>query len=159
MSSTDSANTAAKNAGHLAQRAIGLTQQTLEKHNVAARLQAEKSKILTSATESYERNTNRNATIDTTILKYSAIATVGAVAISTAPALVVGVAVGGVLAGAVAAKKSAAAAKYDEMSGRSFEADSAAIRTEVGKGVLRGTELAGEFQLGMRDEALLASKQ
>lgn len=85
---------------------------------------AEKAQDLkVKAMEKYSKETGRNASMDGTILKYSAIATVGAVAISTAPAVIIGTAVAGSVAAIASSQVNNATKKYSEVTKRDGEAD------------------------------------
>jgi hypothetical protein len=75
------------------------------------------------AMDKFNKETGRNASLDGTILKYSAVATLGAVALSTAPAVLIGTAVAGSVVAIASSQVDNATKKYSEVTKRDGEAD------------------------------------
>jgi hypothetical protein len=98
--------------------------------------------------DKYEASTGRSAQIDTSLLKYSAIATAGAVAISTAPALIVAGAVASAAYAGVAANKDQIAQKYSLAVGRNAEKDAQIAQNAAEKFVNGTKQVTDAFKQG-----------
>jgi hypothetical protein len=110
-----------------------------------------KNKTLTlkeAAKEQYEEKTGRSAAVDSTILKYSAVATAAALAVSTAPAAIV---VGAVGAGLYATTAKPLIAKinqeYNKATGRDAVRDAETLKTQA---ITVSSECATSFKQGMQ---------
>jgi hypothetical protein len=77
-------------SGKVADSGVDKLQEFAKEQKLSEKAQDLKLKAM----DKYSKETGRNASMDGTILKYSAAATVGAVALSTAPAVLIGTAVG-----------------------------------------------------------------
>ena len=101
--------------------------------------------------EKYETSTGRSVAIDASILKYSAVATAGAVALSTAPALMVAGAVASVAYAGVTANKDQMSQKYSLVTGRDAAKDGQSAQKVAGK-IADGTKQVTEaFKQGYND--------
>ncbi len=85
------ATSLAKKAGALTQKATNSAQQFAQENQLKEKAQQAAQNLKTSAAASYEKNTGRSASMDSKIIAMSAVATAGAVAVSTIPAVMVGV--------------------------------------------------------------------
>jgi hypothetical protein len=100
------------------------------------------------AMESYHKETGRNASMDGTILKYSAVATVGAVALSTAPAIFIGTAVAGSVVAIASSQVDNATKKYSEATKRDGEADKNKVIGAANSAAKAVMEAGKEFKQG-----------
>ncbi|KAJ3364606.1 hypothetical protein HDU91_002494 [Kappamyces sp. JEL0680] len=116
-----------KNASFGAGKLAGQTHQQVEKFAEEQNLRGKVEELKLKGMERYSKETGRSASMDGTILKYSAMATAGAVAITTAPAVVIGAAVGAVVVGAAATQIDKATKAYSNTTGRDGASDKKAV--------------------------------
>lgn len=119
QSQHDKLRQASFEAGRLTGTAVVKTQQIIKEQGLAEKA----AQLKHNAMEAYTRETGRNASLDGTILKYSAVATAGAVALTAAPAIVVGAAISAAVVGVASSQLGKATAKYSETTGRDGNKD------------------------------------
>jgi hypothetical protein len=146
----------AKKAGQLTQKTANAAQQFAEEHHVKERVVSTAENLKSKAKQNYEEKTGRSASTDADILKMSAVATAGAIAITAAPAIVVG---GAVAAAVVLTAKENAAhvqesleSNYVAVTKRDAGKDKLAIRSAAEKAKNVAVEIAHDFQSGMTSE-------
>lgn len=91
----------------------------------------------------------RNAKMDGTILKYAAIGTMGAVAITSAPAMIVGAAATTAITAVAASQVSRATKEYSAATGRDGEKDKEKAIGMMMKAKESGIEAAKSFKAGL----------
>ena len=143
-------------AGEATQKSIDKTAEVMKEHQVKERLQVQKEKLTTSLKQSYKEATHRDPDVDASILKYTAVATAGAVAVSTIPAVAVGVAAGGALYSVAQTKGNEwmhkAESNYETTTGRDAGRDISVFQQKVAQGIATTKVLAADFKNGMQYE-------
>ena len=104
-----------KAAGHLANQ--------IEKVSKDKRVQDGLQNIKQNGMERYTQETGRNASIDGSILKYTAMGVAGAVAIASAPAVIIGAAISTTVVAVAASQVNKATEAFSEATGRDPEND------------------------------------
>ncbi|KAJ3320642.1 hypothetical protein HDV06_005160 [Boothiomyces sp. JEL0866] len=100
------------------------------------------------AVASYETNTGRSAKVDGNVLKYSAVATAGAMAITSLPAVVIASAVGATVVAAVAGNASEIKETYSQKTGRDGNKDVQGVKEVTKKVAQAGKEFSDSFKEG-----------
>ncbi|KAJ3255972.1 hypothetical protein HK103_005779 [Boothiomyces macroporosus] len=100
------------------------------------------------AVASYENNTGRSAKVDGSVLKYSAMATAGAIAITTLPTVVIAGAVGATVVAGVAGNANALKESYSQKTGRDGDRDIQVVKDGTQKVVHAGKEFSASFKEG-----------
>ena len=124
-----------KAAGHLANQ--------IEKVATDKKLQDGLQNIKQQGMERYTKETGRNATVDGSILKYTAIGVAGAVAVTSAPAMIIGAAVGTTVAALAASQVNKVTERISEATGRDPEKDKMMV-SEVAAETKVAMALAGQ---------------
>ena len=128
-----------------------ITQQGVEKANQVAQaneIPRKAQELKDKAIRHYEDQTGRSAELDTKILKYSAIATAGAVSVSTLPAVMVAGAVGTALFAGVKANTTQLMQEYHETTGRDPIKDQQSVIQVAQRAKTTLTQGAQAFQQG-----------
>ena len=137
-------------AGKFAAQGVEKAKELAEKNH----LEEKAMELKKSGMKLYEENTGRNASLDGTVLKYTGVATVAAVALSTAPAVLIGTAVAGAAVAVAGTQQDKATKSYTNATGRDGEKDKTAIVAAANTAKTAIIESATQFKQGFNDQSI-----
>ena len=100
------------------------------------------------AMDKYNKETGRNASVDGTILKYTAVATAGAITLTSMPAVLIGTAAATAAIGIASTRVTKATKVFSEATGRDGEKDKATAKEVVKETRIAMTEAAASIKKG-----------